>query len=197
MFHQIIFDTLKRYEYSPLIRGSVIFSLACIVRSKAVGQGCNDVQDTIALISRVCDAAEGHLLCGNGNGNTDGLTFPGDFDFLLVCLQRLINATVLIMMAIDPASNLMFRLFQLWETIRLSSSHVYVERECIEFIVGASMFPTDALSCRAASLYLQKVFHFVVFFARSFTDTHYCRHYCGAQIQMLKFCKLRWQHFVL
>jgi hypothetical protein len=153
----IIFDTLKRYEYSPLFRGCTVFALSCIVRSKAVGQGSNDVHETIALISRVCDAAEGHLLYGAGNGSAEGLGLSGDMDLLLVCVQRLVNAAVSKMMEIDPTSPLMHRLFQLWETIRLSSSHVFVERECIEFIVGASMFPTEALPSRATAQYLQKV----------------------------------------
>lgn len=105
----------------------------------------------------MCDAAEGHLLCGAGNGSVEGFGMSGDFDLLLVCLQRLINATVSKMMEIDPTSQLMYRLFQLWETIRLSSSHIFVERECIEFIVGASMFPTDALPSKSTAQYLQKV----------------------------------------
>lgn len=144
-----------------------MFALSCIVRSKSVGQGSNDVQDTIALISRVCEAAEGHLLCGAGNGSLEGHGISVDFDLLLVCLQRLINATVSIMMEIDPTSRLMHRLFQLWQSIRMSSSHIFVEKECVEFVVGASMFPTEALPIKSTALYLQKVFAYILILSAS------------------------------
>lgn len=117
------------------------------------------MQDTIALMGRVCDAAEGHLLYGSGNGSTESIGMSMDYDLLLVCLQRLVNATVSIMMEIDPGSLLMRRLFLLWETIRTSSKHPLVERECIEFVVGASMFPTEAFPSLSTALYLQKVVH--------------------------------------
>ena len=163
LFAQIIFDTLKRYECSPLFRGCTVFALSCIVRSKIVGQGCDDVQETISLISRVCDAAEGHLLCGAGSSTVEGS--GGDYDLLLVCLQRLVNSAVSIMMEIDPTSHLMNKLCRLWSAIRLSSSNLLVEKECVEFIIAASMFPTEALPCGEASAYLKKVFNASITFA--------------------------------
>ena len=138
-----------------MFRGCTLFALSSIVRSKAVGQGSSDVQETISLMTRVCDAAESHIL--KGNKANDGNVLSSDFDFLLVCLQRLINATVSIMMEIDPTSRIMSRLHQLWTTIRLSSNHIFVERECIDFVVSASMFPTDALPGLTTAQYLQKV----------------------------------------
>ena len=118
-----------------------------------VGQGSNDVQETLSLIGKVCDAAECHLLYSVQTPES----FSSNEDLHLACLQRLINCTVPIVMEIDPSSNLMFRLCQLWTTIRNSSFHLVVERECIEFLVGGSMFPTEAFDANVAAKYLQKV----------------------------------------
>lgn len=173
-----------------------MLALSCIVRSKAVGQGCNDVQETVSLITRVCEAAEGHLLCSAGNGNNEGMSICGDFNLLLACLQRLINAAVSIMMEIDPTSHLMFRLFQLWETIRISLSHISVERECIEFIVGATMFPTEALPFRTSALYLRTVCnHRLIFFCLFIIFG--CRSSADDLMSILKYCWLLLLGFVL
>ncbi len=149
---------MNKYDYSLLFRGSAIFALSSIVKSKAVGQGSNDVHDTLQLSTHVCDITEGHLLAAVGS-NVFDCSVPFDFDFLLVCLQRLINVTVAIVMEIDPSSPLMFRLFDLWSTIRLLSNHISVQRECIEFVVVASMFPSEAMNGDLACRFLQQVMH--------------------------------------
>ena len=128
------------------------------MRSKAVGQGSHDVHDTLLLSTHVCDITEGHLLATMGSHISE-CSVPSDFEFLLVCLQRLINVTVSIVMEIDPSSPLMFRLFDLWLTIKLLSNHIAVQRECIEFLVAASMFPSDAMNGDLACRFLQQVLY--------------------------------------
>ena len=153
---QIIYDALKRLEYATLFRSSALFALGNIVRSKSVGQGSCDVNETLTLISRVCDIAEGHLLITTTSASADSPVLI-DLELFLVCLQRLVNASVSILMEIDPSSPLMQRMYHLWEAVRNMPSSLHVERECVEFIVSASMFPSAVVNYNELALFLKKV----------------------------------------
>jgi hypothetical protein len=151
---------LRNYEFSSQFRSYALLALASVVRSKAVGQGSNDVHDTLALIKRVCDIAESHLVSpvGGGSAPADGLASASvDVDLLLLSIQRLVNACVSIVMEIDPSSSLMHRLFSLWTIVRNASEHPYVIKECIEFVVAASIFHTESIDAETMTSFVQHV----------------------------------------
>ncbi len=153
---QIIYDALKRLEYSSLFRSSALFALGNIVRSKSVGHGSSDVNETVLLISRVCDIVEGHLLMTTTSASADSPVLI-NFELFFVCLQRLVNASVSILMEIDPSSLLMQRMFHIWEVVRIMPNSLNIEYECLQFVVFASMFPSDAIDCNELAVFLKKV----------------------------------------
>jgi hypothetical protein len=150
---------LRNYEFSAQFRSYALLALASVVRSKAVGQGSNDVHDTLGLIKRVCDIAESHLVIPVGcSSPADSLiSVSVDVDLLLLSIQRLVNACVSIVMEIDPSSSLMHRLFSLWTIVRNASEHPYVIKECIEFVVAASIFHTEYVDAETMTLFVQQV----------------------------------------
>lgn len=116
------------------------------------------MHDTLALIRRVCDIAETHLASPICSSGADGsLISSVDIDLLLVSIQRLVNACVSIVMEIDPSSSLMTRLFSLWTIVRNSSDHPYVVKECIEFVVAATIFHTESIDAETMTLFVQQV----------------------------------------
>ena len=100
-----------------------------------------DVTEALKLVTRVCQVAETHLAC---IGSSDAST-SHEYDLLLICIQRLINNTVPIILDIDPTSSIMGRFVQLWDMIRTCSSNLTLERESMEFVVAICLFPPGAI----------------------------------------------------
>eukprot|EP01041_Mallomonas_annulata_P001008 gene1008-1979_t len=133
----VIFDCLKKVDCSLSFRAFSIFAMSIMVKNRAVGASMQDVNETIKLVTRVCQVTETHLVCV---GNSDTST-SYEYDLLLVCLQRLINNTVPVILDVDPTSSLMVRFVQLWDMIRSCSSNLILERETTEFVVAICLFP--------------------------------------------------------
>lgn len=139
----VIFDCLKKVDCTLSFRSFSVFAMSIIVKNREVGQSMHDVNETLKMITRVCQVAETHLVCvGTAN---DTASFY-EQDLLLVCIQRLINYTVPIVLDVDPTSNVMSRFVHIWEIIRSSSTNALVQRETMDFIVMGCLFPPGVTS---------------------------------------------------
>ena len=152
---QVLFDCLKKMDGAASFRAYSLFCLAQMLRNKDIGEHMQDVNETLKLVSKVCQISETHFVYV---GNADSAT-SYDYDLILVCLQRLLNCTVSVVLDLDPTSTVMKKFIYLWEAIRLSSSTPYLEKESLDFIVNISLFPPGviAIDRTGVATYLKQV----------------------------------------
>jgi len=141
---QVLFDSLKKQDSTVAFRAYSLFALSLMIKHRNVGERMEVVQETLQLIERICQVCETHVAFWTTSDITSTAAIH-EYDLLLVCLQRLINCTVPVVLDLDPSSNVMVRFVRLWEVIRQSSSNSYLEKESLNFVVMASLFPTSAL----------------------------------------------------
>jgi len=138
----IVLDTLKRVECSLMFRAYGLFSLSCILKYRSINRSSCDIADTNSLIDRVLQILEVHLVCA---GTLTDQTAQYEHPLLLVCLQRLVNTTLPIILEVDPQSEHIQSLVKMWDVIRKSSSLSAVQHECMEFILASSVVPMKTL----------------------------------------------------
>jgi hypothetical protein len=131
----------------------VIFSLSTIVNYRSAHSQSFQTQreDEINLIERLISAMEVHLVCGSSPLDP---IFQHEYPLLFLCIQRLINSTVPVILQYAPdsvtgpsgattttaASNYLSSLIRMWSIIRKSYPHIYhLQDECADFVLS---FPT-------------------------------------------------------
>jgi hypothetical protein len=140
----IVFDTLKRTDSSLHFRAHGVFALSSMLKSGAlINQESGDMASTMQSIEKVMQVLEIHLL--HGSTPTDSASIY-EYDLLLVCLQRLVNVTVSLLLEIDPTSENLHGLVKIWTVIQKASLNPAVQRECAEFVLIGSVV---LLSCMA------------------------------------------------
>ena len=132
---QIVFECLKKSDAAILFKSNCLFTLARILKTRSSIIGSYDRSDTNALISRIIHTLEVHVL---SFGDTVVIS---DIELLLICLQRLVNVALILILEIDPESKYLANLTTIWQIIQKCSSHAAVQRESLEFVVIGSTVP--------------------------------------------------------
>lgn len=123
---------MKKSDAAILFKSNCLFTLARILKSRSSIIGSYDRSETSALISRIIHTLEVHVLSFSDN------VVVSEIELLLICLQRLVNVALILILEIDPESQYLANLTTIWQIIQNCSNHAAVQRESLDFVVIGS-----------------------------------------------------------
>lgn len=150
-------------------RASGIYALSIIVSNRIAGNDSVTIKETTELLEKTCHVIETHLVCSTpiANASVTSSTSSTDYNYncakyqeyelLLFCIQRLINAVVPIVTQLDQsiAAVSISRLAGAWKVIIACATHDLVLQESLEFVCLMGSIPTSFV-CVLESIQLVK-----------------------------------------